>query len=231
MASELKPAVRFIKDNKVEKNTENDFYINIESTQEEESPGEQEELSPTADALVDIERPASNYGLENPELTAGGTADKNYYKYFNIKNNQDKTKGRIAYFQFELANIYQVKEAIFELTGKIGSNTTSVELDVFGLMNDNWSEEMITWEKSPNHAQESVTVTGVGESAAYLGSFTVDSADPAIINVDVTDYVKSQPDGKITLMIVDTKGQNGNINIYSKEEANQENRPYLHIEK
>ncbi|MEH7177550.1 DNRLRE domain-containing protein [Neobacillus vireti] len=218
-------------DNKVEKNTENDFYINLESTPEEESPGVQEELAPVADALVDIERPASNYGLENPALTAGGTADKNFYKYFNIKNNQDKTKGRIAYFQFELANIDQVKEAIFALSGKIGSNTTSVELDVFGLTNDNWSEDTITWENSPNHAQESVLVTGVGDSATYLGSITVDSAEPEKINVDVTDFVRSQPDGKMTLMIVDTKGQNGNINIYSKEEANQDNRPSLHIKK
>ena len=102
---------------------------------------------------------------------------------------------------------------------------------MFGLTNDNWSEETITWENSPNHTQESVLVTGVGESATYLGSITVDSAEVAKINLDVTEYVKSQSDGKITLMIVDTKGQNGNINIYSKEESNQNNRPSLHIKK
>jgi parallel beta-helix repeat protein len=218
-------------DNQVEKNTENDFYINLESGGQEEIPGEQEKLTPAADALVDIERPTSNYGLENPDLTAAGSADKNYYKYFNIKNNLDNTKGRIAYFQFDIADINDVKEAILELTGKIGSNTTSVELDVFGLTNDNWAEDTITWQNSPNHASESVTVTGIGDSAVFLGSITVDSAEATKINLDVTPFVKSQPDGKVTLMIVDTKGQNGNINMYSKEDSNQANWPSLLIKK
>ena len=218
-------------DNKVEKNRENDFFINLESGGQEENSGVQEKLTPTGDALVDIERPTSNYGLENPELTTAGSADKNYYKYFNIKNNIDHTKGRIAYFRFDIADLNDVKEAILELTGKIGSNTTTVELDVFGLTNDNWAEDTITWQNSPNHAQDSVTVTGIGESAAYLGSITVDSVGAEKINLDVTHFVKSQSDGKVTLMIMDTKGQNGNINMYSKEDSNQANWPSLLIEK
>jgi parallel beta-helix repeat protein len=218
-------------DNKIEKNRENDFYINLDPGGQIENPGVQEKLTPAADALVDIERPTSNYGLENPELTAAGSTDKNYYKYFNIKNNVDHTKGRIAYFKFNLADMNQVKEAIFELTGKIGSNTTTVELEVFGLTNDSWAEDTITWKNSSNHSQDSVKVTGIGESAAYLGSIIVDSTEAAKISLDVTHFVKSQSDGTVTLMIVDTKGQNGNINVYSKEDSNQVNWPALLIEK
>jgi parallel beta-helix repeat protein len=222
-----------LNDNDISKSVDNDFYINMQETKPETpvDPGEQEVITPTDDALVDIEKPTTNYGLENPELTEAGTSDKNYFKYFNIKNNSDFSKGRVAFFQFDVANSTDVRNAIFELTGKIGSNTTSVELDVYGLTNDDWSEKTITWENAPNLSSDTVAVTGIGESAILLGSITIDASEAEKLTLDVTDFVKAQSDGKITLMAVDTKGQSGNVNIYSKEESNDSRWPALIIGK
>ncbi|WP_246941784.1 DNRLRE domain-containing protein [Bacillus pinisoli] len=222
----------FMNDNDVSKSVENDYYLNFQQTkQDEDILGEEEVVIPSADAIVDIERPTSNYGLEDPNLTAAGSSDKNYYKYFNVKSNSDFSKGRVAFFKFEVNNLNEIRNVLFELSGKIGSNTTSVELDVYGLTNDQWNEETITWENAPNLATDSVKVTGIGETATLLGHINVATSETEKINIDVTDFVKAQSDGKVTLMVVDTIGQNGNVNIYSKDESNESRWPALIIGK
>ncbi|MCT8140274.1 right-handed parallel beta-helix repeat-containing protein [Anaerobacillus sp. CMMVII] len=143
-------------------------------------------LNPTDDAKVDIQSPDSNYGVYNQDLLS----NVNFYKYFNIKSNSSKTTGRVAYFKYDLSDINEISSAAFQLTGKTGSNTTSVELAVFAILENNWDEETITWNNAPNLADNVVEVTGVDETAFYIGSFTVDQADNAEYSVDVTEFVK-----------------------------------------
>ncbi|WP_453991244.1 CBM96 family carbohydrate-binding protein [Bacillus nitroreducens] len=216
--------------NDVKNSIENDYYINFTEIKHGE-PSEQEVLIPIDDALVDIEKPDSNYGLESPDLTEAGASDRNYFKYFNIKSNSDYSKGRVGFYKFDISKNVDIEKALFEITGKVGSNTTRVELDVYGLKNDNWDEETINWGNSPNLESNSVSIKGVGDSAFYLGSITVESVDESKLYLNVTDFVKEQTDGIVTFLIIDTLGQSGNVNIYSKEEGNATRWPSLKIGK
>ncbi|WP_284645763.1 chondroitinase-B domain-containing protein [Paenibacillus silviterrae] len=194
-----------------------------------EEPREAETVAATHDAKIDIERPDTNYGVEDPDKTASNAADRNWFKFFNVKRSEDGTKGRIAYFKFPVTNAHQAEQTSFEVHARTGSNTTAVTLHVFGITNDAWTESELTWNNAPNREEQLVNVAGVGETAFLLGSFTIDSADIKKYSVDVSDFIRAQRDGWATLMIADTIGQNGNVNIYSKEEANSGRHPVLQI--
>lgn len=197
----------------------------------EEASGEEEEwmVHPIEDAMIDINQPDENYGMEDPEKTASGASDKNWYRLFNVKANSDFTFGRIAYMKFDISNIGNIHDAVLELYGRTGSNTTEATLDVYGLVDDNWSEETLTWNESPNHAPDLVKVTGEGESAFHIGTFTINTSEKTKYTVDVSEFVKQQKDNDVTFMIVDTKGQNGNVNIMSKEDNDSNFWPLLRI--
>lgn len=211
---------------------DNEVYGNLGIDFEDltsEAPEEVVMIHPVDDAKIDIDRPDENYGLEDPEKTESGASDRNWYRLFNVKANDDFTFGRIAYMKFDLSAVEDVENALLELHGRTGSNTTSVKLDVYGLTNDDWEEETLTWNNSFNHEPDLVKVTGEGTTAFYVGSITINSPDITKYTVDVSDFVKEHTDENVTFMIVDTIGQNGNVNIMSKEDSNPDNRPLLRI--
>jgi hypothetical protein len=215
----------------VNNNQQEDFIdlISKEENDEDEIDYTIYSLNPTDDALIDIERPDSNYGVINQELIDAGTADRNYYKYFNIKSNADKSKGRIAYYQFDIADYEDIGQATFQLTGKTGSNTTSVSLAVYGLTNNDWNEETLTWRNAPNVALDTIEVTGLNETAFYLGTITVDQAENSIYSIDVSSFIEDGSNENVSLMVVDIEGQNDNVNLYSRDEPNTTSWPELVI--
>jgi parallel beta-helix repeat protein len=220
-----------IQNNLVNNNQQEDFIdlISKEENDEDEIDYTIYSLNPTDDALIDIERPDSNYGVINQELIDAGTADRNYYKYFNIKSNADKSKGRIAYYQFDIADYEDIGQATFQLTGKTGSNTTSVSLAVYGLTNNDWNEETLTWRNAPNVALDTIEVTGLNETAFYLGTITVDQAENSIYSIDVSSFIEDGSNENVSLMVVDIEGQNDNVNLYSRDEPNTTSWPELVI--
>ncbi|MBS4208863.1 DNRLRE domain-containing protein [Bacillus sp. FJAT-50079] len=220
-----------IENNKIKNSREVDFISLIN----DEDDGEDEELltvslDPSKDALVDIERPDSNYGIADQALIDAAAPDQNFHKYFNVKRNADGSKGRLAYMQFDLQDYDHIKNAKLQLTAKTGSNTDVVTLAVFGIMDHQWDEETITWSNSPNHELDKVNVTGIGETAFLLGTIEINSSDPVTINLDVSEFVQ-QHNGKVSFLIADQEGQNGNVTIYSKEDSSSGRWPLLVVEK
>lgn len=203
--------------------------IDIEDHTSNEPAPVEETINPSDDAIVDIERPDTNYGKEDPQKTAEGAPDRNWYRLFNVKSSADGSTGRMAYFKFMVDDAEQVSEAILELFARTGSNTSEVTLDVFGITYDDWDESTLTWNNSPNHAADRVEVRGVGETAFWLGSFTINSGDNSKYSVDVTEFMKAQSDGVATLMVVDTLKQSGNVSILSKEDPNSAMHPALKV--
>ncbi|WP_281884835.1 chondroitinase-B domain-containing protein [Paenibacillus sp. YYML68] len=189
----------------------------------------EETILPSDDAKIDIEKPGTNYGVEDVEKTTAGASDRNWFKYFNVKRSADGLKGRMAYLKFPVAGLDNAQSAVLELHGKIGSSTTSVKFDVYGLQSDDWNESTLTWNNATNRADSIADVVGVGTTAVWLGTFTIDSADVMKYSVDVTDFVRAQADGQATFLIADTLGQNGNVTIYSKEETNVDRVPTLKV--
>ena len=220
--------VTVLQGNVIMDNTNSDFE-NL--TNDDSNDGEEVQLHPTDDAIVDIERPDVNYGVEDPGKTASGASDRNWYRLFNVKANEDFTFGRIAYIKFDVSDVEveSATSAILELHGRTGSNTTSVALDVFGLIEDDWSETTLTWNNSPNHEPDRVKITGVGETAIHIGTVTINSPDTSKFVIDVTEFLNGQTDGYVTFMIIDLIGQNGNINIMSKENGDENIWPLLRI--
>ncbi|MCT8140275.1 DNRLRE domain-containing protein [Anaerobacillus sp. CMMVII] len=185
-------------------------------------------FTPTDDAKVDIEFPNRNYGVSDPSLE--GERDVNFHKYFNIKSNSTKTTGRVGFYKFNIDELgEELEKATFQLTGRLGSNTTSVELAVFGILENNWSEETITWNTAPNLLSDRVEVTGENESAFFLGTFTVNQSVVTEHSVDVSEFVKNAAGNEVSFLVIDLLGQGGNVNLYSKEEANSSYRPVLSI--
>jgi hypothetical protein len=214
--------------NKIVNSLETDFLSLLEDAEE----GEEftvTSLHPSEDALVDIERPDSNYGNLNQDLLDGSTPDKNYFKYFNIKRNTDGTKGRVGYYKFDLQNNDAIEKATLSLTGKTGSNTEAVNLAVYGIVENDWSEDTLVWNNAPNLCQDKVELTGLNETAFHLGDILVNNASETVFKLDVSDFVKDLT-GAVSFVVIDVLGQNGNVNIYSKEEANTTRWPTLIIE-
>ncbi len=212
-----------IKDNVIRRTVGEDYVNLIESEPVIQS------LTPSHDALIDIEKPDANYGIIDQELIDTEAPDRNFYKYFNIKQNPDKSKGRMALYRFDLDDLEEMESAEFQLTGKTGSNTTSVTLSIYGILNNDWQEDSVTWSNAPNVAEDRVEVTGIGDSAFFLGTITVDQAETTLHEIDVTEFVEEYGSEAISFLVADTQGQNGNVNIYSKEETNAARRPALTI--
>lgn len=199
--------------------------------------GEEEEelvgtvIHPSDDALVDIERPESNYGILHQDLIDNNEADKNYYRYFNIKRNGEGSKGRVGFYKFDFGVNQSIERATFSLTGKTGSNTESVNLAVYGILNNGWDEETLVWNNAPNLSASEVKVTDVGGTAIHLGTITIDTPVETSFSLNVGDFLKQYAgQGEVSFIVVDVEGQNGNVNIYSKEEANSTRWPQLFIE-
>jgi parallel beta-helix repeat protein len=219
-----------LEENKIVKTKEIDFLSLLDDADEEEELFGRI-LSPSDDALVDIERPESNYGILHQELIDNDEADKNYFRYFNIKRNSDGSKGRVGFYKFNFEERQSTERATFSLTGKTGSNTESVKLEVYGILNNDWNERALVWNNAPNLNQNKVEVTGVAETAFHLGTFIIDSPTEKRFTLNVSDFVKQHAgQGEVSFLVVDVEGQNGNVNIYSKEEANSNRWPQLFIE-
>ena len=127
-------------------------------------------------------------------------------------------------------NAPAVKEAIFQFTGRLSENNpddAKYEYAVYGFTNDDWQETTITWNNSPNHAANAPEVTGVGETAFFLGTVTMSEKKVKQYTLDVTEFVKTQTDGVITLMMIDLKRQDGNTDIFAKDRSNEAEKPVL----
>jgi hypothetical protein len=176
----------------------------------------------TDDAYVEIANPDSTFGISD--------ADK-----LRVKANMDSSIVRISYLRFDVSDMTDFETVMFQISGMVSTNNPSnpeYEFDVYGILEDDWDETTITWNNSPNHAMDSTEVTGLDESAFHLGSFVM--SGPGVVKrhvVDVTEFVKEQveADGVVTLMIVDSKIQNGNTDPYSKERSDESARPYLYF--
>ncbi|MEC0228202.1 S-layer homology domain-containing protein [Paenibacillus alba] len=175
------------------------------------------------DAWVEAANPQQNYGT--------GSSDK-------AKNLTVKSSGSvngIAYFKYDLSGMNGKTNAALQLSGKLTDSNPgdeTVVLSVYGLNDSSWSENTINWSNSPNHSPGSADVAGEGQTAFYLGSFTmkgykVDSYD--ISTKALSDFVLAKQGGMATFMVVDSKKQGINLEIYAKEKEFESLRPALKL--
>ncbi|MBL4677994.1 MAG: DNRLRE domain-containing protein [Mucilaginibacter sp.] len=174
--------------------------INYKGVPVVDGPGER--IAPVADAFVrDGSFSLLNYGADT-SLVVKGSKVSNYQ--------------RTAYLKFSLANISSVNAATLRLYGRNIDNSNTINLSLFGLENDSWSENGIAFNNAPQPAAAAIS------SAALSG---VSSR----IEFDVTAFIKAQVAGDRTasFLIKDVADKNATVLLNSKE--NLSNTPELVI--
>jgi hypothetical protein len=167
-------------------------------------------LAPTDDSMIDNGSPDSTFGSAT---------------LLKWKRNASGDIQRVAYYRFEVDDPAGVETATFELSAKLTASNpadASYHFQVRGVDDDGWSEADLTWNTAPARG---------AADAVDVGAFTMDGPLEQVerIRVDVTDYVRGQDDGVVTLIVLDTIGQNGNVDSYSKERATDQLRPGLRV--
>ncbi len=187
-------------------------------SQNPEIPHTATAILPVADGYVELGKPSENFG----------SSDK-----LRAKTNSSGSIVRLAYLKFELPKEQAISQGFFELTSKMSTNNepdTRLTFDIYGISSVDWNESDLTWENSPNHSMDSHEITGVGESAEFITTITMHGlGEVNTYQVDISEYLLAQNSNQITLLIVDSLVQDGNVDFYSKERSNKSHRPYLYI--
>ena len=159
-------------------------------------------LTPTDDATV-------RAGSGNQ--TAGSS---NNVFVRNIVNDTNTSNGRaVGLLQFDISGIGNrlVDRAVIEVNGEVNEgNADFVTTHVFAIRGDDWEEDTITWNDVNNllnTSQQGTTaliadnfVTGISDTAEFVGHLTF-SQDRGPVAVDITEYLKNNPDTELRLLI------------------------------
>lgn len=160
-------------------------------------------LSPLADASVrNGSFSAINYGSD-PSLA--------------VKSSPGTGYTRVSYLRFSLNSVSNVSSAKLRIYGKNTESTLAVNIYVYAVDNDSWTENTITWNSAPVASPTELSSIAVNDQAKYY-------------ELDVTSFVKTQfaGDKLVTFLLKDPATINNLVAFNSKENA--ANKPRLLIE-
>ena len=162
------------------------------------------EIAPTDDATVrSANNSDNNFGSSNNVFVR------------NIVNSSGDAGGRsVGLLQFDVSGFDNdlVGRAVIEVNGEVNEgNAEFVTTHVYGISNDDWDQDTVTWDDVNNllaPAQQGTEaliadnyVTGISSTAEFLGHLTF-SQDYSPVALDVTDYVKGNSDSNLRLLVV-----------------------------
>jgi hypothetical protein len=127
------------------------------------------------------------------------------------RNDPANADNRSATFiKFNLPIIYppDIQMAVLSLSGEAGTNAV-IQSHVYGLDDDSWSADSITWATAPNLLKGKVAgnliadrvIEGQGDSAFIQGQLTFADTNHEERMVNVTDFLKSQVDRDVSFLI------------------------------
>ena len=173
---------------------------------------------------------------DDAHVRSGVNVNTNYGTNDDLRAKNDPTNPNarsVAYLKFDLGSIdpSQIEQAVLQITGE-DDRSDGVITHVYGLTDDSWDEETITWNSAPNLADslgavdgiEDNFVEGIGDSAKFLGHLT-STSDERLLQLDVTALIKDHGDAFASLLIareVRFDGENvdddlGSLQLASKE--------------
>ena len=131
-----------------------------------------------------------------------------------VKGSSNESFARKSLLKFDLTQSTGVSSAILYL---YGSAQQSMNVDVYALASDSWSESTVTWSNAP----------AFGSSVA---DFTVQTVDQWY-QIDLTSLVQSELAGDkvLSLGLTDDAVLVKNVNFFSKENVQTEYKPYLSV--
>jgi len=132
-----------------------------------------------------------------------------------VKSSPSSGYNRSSYLKFSLANISNVSSAKLRIYGHNHENTETINLSVYGIDNDTWTETGINWNNAPVTSSAALAVMGINVIKYY--------------EIDVTNFVQTQLAGDkiVSFLLKDATIQNTAMQFNSKE--NSQNKPELNI--
>ncbi|MBE9586949.1 DNRLRE domain-containing protein [Mucilaginibacter sp. JRF] len=152
------------------------------------------ELLPMADAFVRNGSFGSvNYGSDTLLIIKGSTVS-NYY--------------RSAYLKFSLADISRINSATLSVYARNTDNTSSLTLSAFGIDDDSWTENGLTFANAPQATSSALSIASVNNQFNR-------------IDFDVTAFVQSQfaGDKLVSFALRDAANKNLTVQLNSKENS------------
>jgi hypothetical protein len=157
------------------------------------------DISASADAMVKggVNR-FTNYGTHDLWVASSANSGSRTVSFIKMNlNGIPKDDIRFAYLR------------VFGQSKTSSATGTQTIAHVYGLIDDSWTETGITGLNAPNLAYADAPTTrvadnfveDVGDSAEFLGHLTGNST-AASIGVDVTRWLKDQPDQVVTFMVI-----------------------------
>ncbi len=105
----------------------------------------------------------------------------------------------------------QTRRVLLEMDVASSVDGTMAQAHVYGIENNNWSEQSFTWQQAGEFLKSGVkvgnqinnnAVKGHGAAARILGQLAAESSSMARMAVDVTEFARSRKDGMATFLVV-----------------------------
>lgn len=144
---------------------------------------------------------------EDAYVRGGSYANENYglSSALDIKN-ASVNYDRDAYIKVNMSGYNREALGKVILNFHVESNEPAQNVTFYGLTDDGWSENSITWNHVPSSA-----------GASLIG--TVSLAAPGWYSIDVTEYARSQADKVLTFKLTETASANQFSRISSRDSA------------
>ncbi|MEP6662763.1 MAG: Ig-like domain-containing protein [Verrucomicrobiota bacterium] len=150
-----------------------------------------------------------------------------------VRNNSTNADGRYASFlKFHLPafSLTNLQNALLTLRASSINGSGTVWAHVYGITNNSWTQNAVTWASAPNLAQNispgstipNNFLLDAGDSAEIVGQL-VAGASPADRTIDVTKYLREHPGADVSFLLLRPVGFSGDaqdndgISIVSKE--------------
>ncbi|OCT11483.1 hypothetical protein A8709_07385 [Paenibacillus pectinilyticus] len=155
--------------------------------------------SATADAYVrDGSFGATNYGSDTALVAKDGTSSSYSRKF---------------YLKFDVSDQTSINSAKLRIFGGNVQDSSSVNVQVYGVTTDSWTETGVTWNNGPAASTGVLASANVSNSLAYQ-------------EFNITAFIQSQiADGTVTILVQGASDQDRTIQFNSKE--NTANQPQL----
>ncbi len=113
------------------------------------------------------------------------------------------TNDYATYLKFNLGSTQPngVERAILKVDGHNGVDGDIASFHVYGILNDSWTENGISWITAPDLSSTDSKMLNVGTDAFPVGHLTFDGPQSTAM-LDVTDFVRRHPDLVLSFVLV-----------------------------
>ena len=123
----------------------------------------------------------------------------------------DASARSAALVKFQMPLLYppDIQLAVLSMQTRTASGNATVQSHVYGLNDDTWAGNSVTWSNAPNLTKGAAAgnliadrvITGQGDSAFIQGQLVASSSSRSEKQIDVTEFLRQQADGKASFLI------------------------------